>query len=257
MYAFVDFLCFASGIGGIVALAVTHHGAYTPLAVLWLFVYPIINETLYNLFASYSDKTVYSGNWCSRIVYHDDYNLSLFGIEKCHPFDAQKYRNVYRKLLEMRVIDRVVEPGRMPRKLLLECMTKCFLLKLCYTLPICKYVEMPLFIFPSFVLRWRVLNPMLLATEGTVLSALIAVEKGWAINLSGGYHHANTEHGSGFCIYPDITICVHYLQTRLNLRRILILDLDAHQGNGYEWDLRNANDVFIMDVYNPDIFPGD
>jgi histone deacetylase 11 len=98
---------------------------------------------------------------------------------------------------------------------------------------------------------------MLLATEGTVLSALVAVEKGWAINLGGGYHHANIYAGSGFCIYPDITICVHYLKTRLNIKRILIVDLDAHQGNGHERDLIQDSDVFILDAYNPNIFPGD
>lgn len=176
---------------------------------------------------------MYSGSWHSRIVYHDGYNLSFFGIEKCHPFDAQKYRNVYAKLLERGVINRVVTPERIPRQLLLECLSKWLLLKLCYSIPICKYIEMPLVMFPSCLLRWRVLDPMLLATEGTVLSAVIAMEKGWAINLSGGYHHANQHSGSGFCIYSDISICVHYLRTRLNLRQILIVDLDAHQGNGY------------------------
>ena len=191
MYALVDFLGFAAGVVAIALLAVNRHAEYIPLAVLWLACYPLLMESLYNLFAHFGDKVVYSGNWCSRVVYHEGYNLSLFGVEKCHPFDPQKYHNVYAKLLERRVIDKVVKPDRAPRKLLLECMTKCFLLKLCYTLPICKYVEMPLVVFPSFILRWRVLNPMLLATEGTILSALVAVEKGWAVNLSGGYHHAN------------------------------------------------------------------
>lgn len=116
---------------------------------------------------------------------------------------------------------------------------------------------MPLVIFPSFLLRWRVLNPMMMATEGSVLSALIAVEKGWAINLSGGYHHANKAYGSGFCIYPDITLCVHYLRTRLNKLRIMIIDLDAHQGNGYERDLLEDKHIHIVDVYRPDIYPGD
>ena len=48
-----------------------------------------------------------------------------------------------------------------------------------------------------------------------------------------------------------------YLRTRLNLKKIMIVDLDAHQGNGYEWDLRGDKDIFIVDAYNPDIFPGD
>lgn len=57
------------------------------------------------------------------------------------------------------------------------------------------------------------------------------------MNLSGGYHHASFNSGGGFCVYPDISLMVHYLRTRLNKRRIMIIDLDAHQGNGYERDL--------------------
>ncbi|CAM6005731.1 unnamed protein product [Sphagnum balticum] len=144
----------------------------------------------------------------NRIVYHEGYNLSFLGIEKCHPFDSQKYYNA-RKVYGAGSNQWGGQALANSRKLLLECLTRCFLFKLFYILPICKYIEMPLIVFPSFLLRWRVLNPMLLATEGTVLSALIAVEKGWVVNLSGGYHHANIYSGSGFCIYPDITICVH------------------------------------------------
>lgn len=74
---------------------------------------------------------------------------------------------------------------------------------------------------------------MLYATEGTILALEVAAQKGWAINLSGGYHHASFNKGGGFCIYPDITIAVHYLRTRMGYRRIMIIDCDAHQGNGY------------------------
>lgn len=53
------------------------------------------------------------------------------------------------------------------------------------------------------------------------------------MNLSGGFHHASKSNGGGFCIYPDITIIVHYLRSRMGKKRIMIIDLDAHQGNGY------------------------
>jgi len=75
--------------------------------------------------------------------------------------------------------------------------------------------------------------------------------------LSGGYHHASIKSGEGFCIYPDITLLVHYLRTRENLKKIMIIDLDAHQGNGYERDLKDDDDTFIVDAYNHNIYPGD
>jgi histone deacetylase 11 len=98
---------------------------------------------------------------------------------------------------------------------------------------------------------------MLLATEGTLIACEIANRMKWAINLSGGYHHASTKTGGGFCVYPDITLAVHYLRTRLSKKKIMIIDLDAHQGNGYERDLLEDDDTFIVDYYNHSIYPGD
>ena len=92
---------------------------------------------------------------------------------------------------------------------------------------------MPLFFLPAFLLRWRVLDPMLRATEGTIKAACVADQRGWAVNLSGGYHHASFYRGGGFCVYPDITLAIHYIRSRLNKQRIMVVDLDAHQGNGH------------------------
>lgn len=72
-----------------------------------------------------------------------------------------------------------------------------------------------------------------------------------------GYHHASCSSGGGFCIYPDITLAAHYMQTRFSLQRIMIIDLDAHQGNGHERDHLNRTDIFIVDAYNHHIYPGD
>ena len=53
---------------------------------------------------------------------------------------------------------------------------------------------------------------MLLGSVGSVDSAYLAMEKGWAINLSGGFHHARKNGGEGFCVYPDISMIVYYLR---------------------------------------------
>ena len=73
---------------------------------------------------------------------------------------------------------------------------------------------------------------MLLGTQGTIDATMIALKKKWAINLSGGYHHAKRTHGSGFCIYPDIIMALKQAK-KLGIKKPIILDLDAHQGNGY------------------------
>lgn len=98
---------------------------------------------------------------------------------------------------------------------------------------------------------------MLLATGGSILAACLAIKRGWAINLSGGFHHASWDKGGGFCIYPDISLTIHYLKTRLGIKKIMIIDLDAHQGNGYEKDFVIDEDVYIVDCYNHKIYPSD
>ena len=191
-----------------------------------------------NLIAICRSKTTYSVTPRSRIIYSPSYNITFCGLEKCHPFDSEKYGNIFERLVKKGIIGRkdAIVPGKPSRNFLLEKISWFYLLKMCYTIPVCTYIEMPFYFMPAFLLRWRVLDPMLLATEGSVLAVCVAEQLGWAVNLSGGFHHANTKSGGGFCIYPDITLMVHYLRTRLGKRKIMIVDLDAHQGNGHEQD---------------------
>jgi histone deacetylase 11 len=132
-------------------------------------------------------------------------------------------------------------------------MNPCHLLLLNYSLYLSKCVEMPICFLPAEFLRYRLLNPMMLAVDGTLASACMALEHGWSINLSGGYHHASRGAGGGFCIYPDITFAVDHLRKWHfdRVKKVMIIDLDAHQGNGHERDFLNDADVFILDCYNP------
>ena len=98
---------------------------------------------------------------------------------------------------------------------------------------------------------------MLYGSVGSVEAAYIAMEKGWAINLSGGFHHATRSEGGGFCIYPDITFVTHFLRKYYEITRIMIIDLDAHQGNGHERDHKGDPNTYILDAYNHMIYPDD
>jgi histone deacetylase 11 len=112
-------------------------------------------------------------------------------------------------------------------------MSPTYLKSLCYGVQVARLVELEEFWLPGWLLRWRILDPMLLACQGSIAAACLALELGWAVNLSGGFHHASYSEGGGFCIYPDISMVVHYLQSRLRIQKIMIIDLDAHQGNGF------------------------
>lgn len=59
---------------------------------------------------------------------------------------------------------------------------------------------------------------------GTILAAKLAKERGWAINVGGGFHHCCATEGGGFCVYADISLCIHYAFVRLNISRYLNLE---------------------------------
>jgi histone deacetylase 11 len=143
------------------------------------------------------------------------------------------------------------EPDIPYRSTLLEVMSSCYLISLNYSIYISKCVELPICIIPAEFLRYRLLNPMMKATQGSIDGACLAIEYGWAINLSGGYHHATKSSGGGFCIYPDITFAIQNLRKwHPEYQKVMIIDLDAHQGNGHERDLVNDENVFIVDCFN-------
>lgn len=54
---------------------------------------------------------------------------------------------------------------------------------------------------------------------GTILAAKLAKERGWAINVGGGFHHCSSGKGGGFCVYADISLCIHFAFVRLNISR--------------------------------------
>lgn len=124
-----------------------------------------------------------------------------------------------------------------------------------------KIAEIPPLLFvPNCFVQRSYLRPMRYQTGGSLLATRAALESGlgWAINLGGGFHHCSADRGGGFCPYADITLAVKMLQSSgKGIERILIVDLDAHQGNGYERDLMEDRRVFILDMYNYRIYPRD
>jgi acetoin utilization deacetylase AcuC-like enzyme len=68
-----------------------------------------------------------------------------------------------------------------------------------------------------------------------VKAAKLAVERGWAINIGGGFHHCSADHGGGFCVYADISLAIHFLfREFLEVKKAMIIDLDAHQVDNFE-----------------------
>ncbi|XP_070759395.1 histone deacetylase 11 [Enoplosus armatus] len=198
---------------------------------------------------------------CLPIVYHPDYNITFMGLEKLHPFDAGKWGKVIHFLKEEQFITdgNMVEAREATEEDLLVVHTKRYLNRLKWSLVVATITEIPPLLFlPNFLVQRKVLRPLRTQTGGTIMAGKLAVDRGWAINVGGGFHHCSSDRGGGFCAYADITLAIKFLFERVEgISMATIIDLDAHQGNGHERDFLDDRRVFIMDMYNRYIYPGD
>ena len=194
------------------------------------------------------------------IVYSDGYNIRILGIQKLHPFDTEKFQEVYDHLVRRCGLrpGSFHAPAPADDRDLLLVHTPEYLRSLEDSGTIAAIAELPLLRFlPAWLLKRKLLGPMRLATGGTVLASELALRHGWAINLSGGYHHAKAGSGGGFCYFADIPLAIRKLRMKNEKLRALVIDLDAHQGNGIESFAGYDKGIYILDVYNKDIYPMD
>ena len=99
-------------------------------------------------------------------------------------------------------------------------------------------------------------NRTWIAVGGTMLTAELALQHGLACNTAGGTHHAFPSYGSGFCIFNDLAIAARHLQTTKRVEKILIVDLDVHQGDGTAFIFREDASVFTFSMHCEVNFPG-
>lgn len=98
-------------------------------------------------------------------------------------------------------------------------------------------------------------NRTCMALAGTVLTAELAFQYGIACNTAGGTHHAFADFGSGFCIFNDLAVAARVVQRRGLARRILIIDLDVHQGDGTAAIFWGDESVFTFSMHCAANFP--
>uniref|UniRef100_A0A8C3S6H5 Histone deacetylase domain-containing protein n=1 Tax=Chelydra serpentina TaxID=8475 RepID=A0A8C3S6H5_CHESE len=173
---------------------------------------------------------------CWPIVYSPDYNITFMGLEKLHPFDAGKWGKVINFLKEEKLIadDLIVQAREATEEDLLVVHTRRYLNKLKWSFVVATITEIPPVLFlPNFLVQRKVLKPLRTQTGGTIMAGKLAIDRGWAINFS------------FFSFLFE------------GVSKATIIDLDAHQGNGHERDFMDDHRVYIMDVYNRYIYPGD
>ena len=94
-----------------------------------------------------------------------------------------------------------------------------------------------------------------IAVGGTLLTARLALTQGLACNTAGGTHHAFPSYGSGFCIFNDLAIASRVLLQEGLVKKILIVDLDVHQGDGTAFIFQDDSSVFTFSMHCQINFP--
>jgi len=200
-----------------------------------------------------------AGQW--PLVYSPEYNIGFLGLEKLHPFDSGKWGKVVSFLKDYELVkdENIVLPEEANEDDLAIVHTKKYTDELKWSAKVAMITEIPLVaLLPNFIVQRKLLKPFRLQTGGTILAGKLALERGWAINIGGGFHHCSSEHGGGFCAYADISLSIKFLFKHVEgVAKAMIVDLDAHQGNGHERDFLDDDKVYIMDVYNRFIYPND
>lgn len=107
----------------------------------------------------------------------------------------------------------------------------------------------------GFPLTAQLVEREIRIAQGTIAGALFAKKHGVAFNVAGGTHHAGRNWGEGFCLLNDQAIASNYLLINNLASRILIIDLDVHQGNGTAQIFKHEDRVFTFSMHGADNFP--
>jgi len=107
----------------------------------------------------------------------------------------------------------------------------------------------------GFPLSQQLVHREVVIMNGTLQAALFALQYGVGMNIAGGTHHAFSNRGEGFCLLNDMAIAANYLLTYKEIRKILVVDLDVHQGNGTAEIFQHEPRVFTFSMHCAHNYP--
>jgi acetoin utilization deacetylase AcuC-like enzyme len=107
----------------------------------------------------------------------------------------------------------------------------------------------------GFPLSEQLVQREIVIMNGTLQASLFALEYGIGMNVAGGTHHAFTDRGEGFCLLNDIGIAANHLLKYRGIKKILVVDLDVHQGNGTAQIFREEPRVFTFSMHGGHNYP--
>ena len=169
-----------------------------------------------------------------------------------HRFPMVKYELLYKQLIYQGVVtlDNFFEPEKVDEEHIILAHSADYWQRL-KTMQL-SYHEIRRIGFP---LSEQLIERELRIVEGTILSSLSALNEGVSFNIAGGTHHSGSDWGEGFCLLNDQAIAAAYLLNKKYCKKILIIDLDVHQGNGTAEIFKNNNRVFTFSMHCQNNFP--
>ena len=185
-----------------------------------------------------------------KFVYSKDYWMVDIGK---HVFPLQKYRIIYENLLMMGARkDRFFRSRAATDEEVLLVHTPKYLKRLrTAALSRAELQALEMRFSPELVRFAR------LAVGGTILTARKALEDGLAVHIGGGFHHAFPDHGEGFCVLNDVAVAAAKMIAEKRVRKVMIVDMDVHHGNGTAAAFAGREDVFTFSVHQMDVYPSD
>lgn len=184
-----------------------------------------------------------------KIAFSDKY---LYKLPEGHRFPIDKYELVKEQLIYEGTIteENLFDPGLIEEEIILLTHTREYwnkLINLQLSYKEIRRIGLPV----TEITIKRARN----SVAGTVASADIALAEGVGMNIAGGTHHAYADHGEGFCALNDIAVASNFILHEKKAKKILIIDLDVHQGNGTAAIFKNEPRVFTFSVHGATNYP--
>ena len=184
-----------------------------------------------------------------KIAFHPIYSHPL---PEGHRFPMLKYELIPGQLLHEGIITtaNLFAPHRCPQDTILLTHTREYLDKLMHQQLTAS--EQRKIGFPQSP---QLTERELIITQGTIDCCHYAMQKGIALNVAGGTHHAFANHGEGFCLLNDFAVAARYLLQHDPAKKIMIIDLDVHQGNGTAKIFEHEPRVFTFSMHGGHNYP--
>ena len=183
------------------------------------------------------------------IINHPDY-VAQIGDD--HRFPIKKFGELIKNLKKKNIANdhNIFEPTEVSKSTLLNVHNEVYIDKI-NNLSLTQEEIRKL----GFPLVSSVRRRSFVATGGTVLASKLAVKNKLACNTAGGSHHAFSDHGNGYCVFNDVAVAAKYLNNKYKFEKILILDLDVHQGDGTAKIFENDDSFFTVSIHSKKNYP--